>query len=485
MSRTLHPLWLGLIQSPRRTTIALFAILAIFPLLPNALTWPARVMMLALVLALGVSLRAFARSKKGIPKPVLFRTVAVLLSCAAAYGLLEAAAWLYLQRAPLSGQAFVLPEKHKAFLRSMLAGKHDYETYSETLAWTIAKNQTSDNGLYRSNDEGFRADREYGWQKPPGKIRVLTFGDSYTHGDEVANQDTWQHAAEQKAPNMEFLNFGVPGYSLAQAYLRYREIAPDYPADFVIIGCMSEDLKRSVNAYYPFRYDRPENSPNALSLPYASLDEAGQLLVNPPPIANLKEYAAFLENPLPKLKEMAQVDILFRPPAPTPLLNLIDSRWESMEDGLTPLVDYVRTAWYGALDYDRNLRTLAGLSASRNGSRRKLIVNINCQLFERFVQEVESRGSVPLIMWFPSPDDLKDYNQRKPREYESCFEFFEEKHLTSVDTLSWLKEIDGAREPLHLDRLITGVHFSPESNRHVGQRIAGVISDMASEGNVR
>jgi hypothetical protein len=485
MPRLLPSLWLRLIKSPRSALLAFFAILAVFPLLPNFLTWPARLALLGLFVALGVRFFAYVRENKGIPKPFIFGAVAIFLTFTLAYGLLEAAAWFYLQKAPLTGQAFVMPDKHKAFIRSMISGKMRYEVYDEMLGWTIAKSQTSENGLYKSNAEGFRADREYSKVKPPEKTRVLTFGDSYTHGDEVENQDTWQTAAEQKAPDMEFLNFGVPGYSLAQAYLRYRVIAPDYPADFVIIGCMSEDPKRSVNVYYPFRYGRPEHSPSALALPYISLDQAGTLMVNPPAIANLKEYSAFLENPLPKLKEMAKLDILLTPSASTPLLQLIDSRWESVEDRLNPVVNYARTAWFGALNFDENLKTLSGLAATKNGDRRRLIVKANCLLFERFVREVESHGSVPLIMWFPSPEDLKEHNRGNPRQYEKFFDYFAQQKLAAVDTADWLQEIDGPDKPLQLKRLVTGVHFSPEANRYVGERMVRLIADMAAAKGTR
>ena len=53
-------------------------------------------------------------------------------------------------------------------------------------------------------------------------------------------------------------------------------------ADYVIIGCMTEDLKRGVNVYYPFRYANPEDSPNAAAMPYAALNKAGELVVHPP-----------------------------------------------------------------------------------------------------------------------------------------------------------------------------------------------------------
>jgi len=471
-------LWSSLRRHPRWTALAAFALLAAFPVLPNALTWPARVLLLGLVLALGAWAYAKVRSVSHNPKPAVFGLVAVLLSFGMAYGFLEMASWVYLKKVPRSDDPLVLTEKHEKFVMSVVNQRLQYEIYSPTLGWTIAKNQVSENGLYKSNAEGFRANREYTTEKTPGKIRVLTFGDSYTHGDEVGNHETWQHYAEQEAPDMEFLNFGVPGYSLTQAYLRYKEIASTYPADYVIIGCMSEDLKRSVNVYYPFRYGNPDDSPNAMALPYAALDEAGELVVNPPAIATREAYAAFAKNPKPLLKAMSRVDILFSPQPATPFAAFLADRWESLEDRFTPVADYVTTAWNLAIDSDDKSRSLQEREARKSGNRKSQIIDINCRLFQRFAQDVKENGSVPLIVWFPSPFDIDACNEGKVRDYERCFNYFKKHHLSAVDTLDWLKELAGPGKPLPAETLLTGVHFSASSNAYVGKRLTEAIHKM-------
>jgi hypothetical protein len=474
-------IWSSLTRHPRWTSLSAIALLSAFPLLPNALTWPARVLLLGLVLALGSWAYAKVRSVSHNPKPAIFGLVAVLLSFGIAYGFLEMASWVYLKKVPKSDDPLVLTEKQKKFVMSVVEQRLQYEVYSPTIGWTIAKNQVSENGLYKSNAEGFRANREYTTEKAPGKIRVLTFGDSYTHGDEVGNDETWQTYAEQESPDMEFLNFGVPGYSLTQAYLRYKEVASTYPADYVIIGCMSEDLKRSVNVYYPFRYGNPDHSPNAMALPYASLDDAGELVVNPPAISSREGYAAFAEHPKPLLKAMSRVDILFSPQPATPLAAFLADRWESLEDRFTPAVDYAMTAWHRAIDSDDKSRSLREREARKNGNRRNRIIDINCRLFERFAQDVKKNGSVPLIVWFPSPFDIDACNEGKAREYEGCFTYFEERHMPAVDTLDWLKELAGPGKPLPAKTLLTGVHFSPSTNAHVGKRLTSVIRNMATK----
>ncbi|MFZ4765663.1 MAG: SGNH/GDSL hydrolase family protein [Roseimicrobium sp.] len=351
-----------------------------------------------------------------------------------------------------------------------------YEVYSPSLGWTIGNNQVSRNDLYRSNGEGIRANREFTKEKPPGKIRVLCFGDSYTHCDEVENHQTWQHHAEQTAPHVEFLNFGVPGYGMTQAYLRYREVASRYAADYVIIGCMTDDLKRSVNAYYPFRYPNPEESPNAMALPYSALDEAGQLVVHPPLIANQEAYKAFLANPLPILQQLSKADILFRKRPPTPFLTVLADRAESLESRFGPAMSYVREAWQRVLNLKGDKKNEGRVV--RTPEQRQRIAEINRLLLLRFAEEVKASGAVPIVVWFPSPANLRAHNTGKPRDYQPFIDFFNKREIVAVDTMDWLEEIGGKGQPLPVEKLLARVHFSASTNAHLGRRIAGLVQNL-------
>jgi hypothetical protein len=476
-----YKIWSTLTRHPWWTALAVAALLAAFPVLPMALAWPARVLLVVLCMALGARLLAKLRAAARAPKTAIFGLAALLASLGFAYGLVELASWIYLQKVPLSGDPFVMTERQKKYVRFVVNESEGYQVYSPSLAWTIGKNQAAKDGLYRSNADGFRANREYAKEKPPGKIRVLCFGDSYTHGDEVGNEETWEHQAEQAAPDMEFLNFGVPGFSLTQAYVRYKEVARSYDADYVIIGCMTEDLKRSVNVYYPFRYANPEDSPNAAAMPYASLNKAGDLVVQAPAIASREKYAAFLEKPLPMLKKMSRVDLLFRPPPPTPFLALLADRWRSHDRHLDPLVNYARASWHRAFHSSVNIKHRRNPDAARNAERKRRISEIGRLLFARFALEVKKSGAVPVILWFPSPMNLDSHNAGRARDYQHYFDFFAKRDLAAVDTLDWLVEIAGEGNPLPVDTLLTGEHFSATTNAHVGRRIADFIRVLDKE----
>ena len=79
---------------------------------------------------------------------------------------------------------------HIKFIKQLLRGETQYVAFDPLLGWSIKKNGMAHQ--YCANSLGIRATREYGAQPAPGKLRIATFGDSFTHGSEVANDETWQ-----------------------------------------------------------------------------------------------------------------------------------------------------------------------------------------------------------------------------------------------------------------------------------------------------
>jgi hypothetical protein len=123
-----------------------------------------------------------------------------------------------------------------------------YLEWHAQLGWTIRPGAVD--GLYRANAAGLRAGREYTAAPPPGVLRVATFGDSFTHCDEVPEEDSWERLVEgELGEKVEVLNFGVPSYGTDQAWLRYREQGRAFRPDVVVLGLALPDLKRNVNVF--------------------------------------------------------------------------------------------------------------------------------------------------------------------------------------------------------------------------------------------
>lgn len=73
----------------------------------------------------------------------------------------------------------------------------------------------------RTNSQSLREDQDVPVPRPPGEIRILALGDSWTFGYLVANGQSWPERLEDLLERrtgrpVEVLNAGVPGYSVRQ-----------------------------------------------------------------------------------------------------------------------------------------------------------------------------------------------------------------------------------------------------------------------------
>lgn len=100
----------------------------------------------------------------------------------------------------------------------------------------------------RTNALGFRDDREYSLDKPPGTFRILVLGDSVTFGHGTLQDTTYPFLLEQRLkawrPDVrwEVWNLGVPGYNTGQELDYLQEVGRRYQPDLVIVGFYPNDF---------------------------------------------------------------------------------------------------------------------------------------------------------------------------------------------------------------------------------------------------
>ncbi|MBU1888427.1 MAG: SGNH/GDSL hydrolase family protein [Candidatus Omnitrophica bacterium] len=97
--------------------------------------------------------------------------------------------------------------------------------------------------IYKINSKGLR-DKEYSYIKPKGKIRILAFGDSYTFGEGIEYGKRFTDIPENYFPNLEIINFGVPGWGIDQELVRFAAEGLKYSPDYVIIFINLADVNR-------------------------------------------------------------------------------------------------------------------------------------------------------------------------------------------------------------------------------------------------
>jgi len=135
--------------------------------------------------------------------------------------------------------------------------------------------------LVRTNQLGFRSEREFTIGRNGSTRRILLFGNSFTAGDGVSNGRRYSDRLEELIPDLEVYNFGLPGSGTDQQYLAYQQYAQGIEHDLLVIAVLVENIRRVVARY---RYAISDGGDIRCSpKPYFTL-EAGRLELRNVPV---------------------------------------------------------------------------------------------------------------------------------------------------------------------------------------------------------
>jgi GDSL-like Lipase/Acylhydrolase family len=126
---------------------------------------------------------------------------------------------------------------------------YTFDQYDPTRGWVVRPNVRDlpafPAATVNTNSQGARGLREYVSPKPAGVKRILVFGDSFTFGDEVPDDQTYSADLERALPGVEVVNLGVHGYGHDQMLLYLQEVAARYQPDVVLLGFVYMDMQRN------------------------------------------------------------------------------------------------------------------------------------------------------------------------------------------------------------------------------------------------
>jgi hypothetical protein len=108
-------------------------------------------------------------------------------------------------------------------------------------------------GAYRYDAAGARvgAGGPLPSARTPGVRRVVAVGCSFTHGDEVAGDQTWCSRLDAARADLELANLGVGGYGADQALLRLRRDGLPLQPDEAWFGLLPAAAPRVTTLYRP------------------------------------------------------------------------------------------------------------------------------------------------------------------------------------------------------------------------------------------
>lgn len=311
------------------------------------------------------------------------------------------------------------------------------------LGWTIGPNRRTPDGMYFSSVEGIRSgapDVAFASRRPA--LRVALVGDSHTFSMDGPFEDSWGRQLEARlGPDAQVLNFGVDGYGVDQAYLRYRRDVRQWQPDIVLFGLVQHDLVRTV-AVYPFlsfNWDYPFEKPRF------EIDGGDLRLINTPlltasDIVRLDDAAE-----LP----FADYDLGYQ---------LADWRWRS---GQPPLV-----ARLFATAFPR-WRAPGGRVSDQAA------IEISGHIVRKFMQLAAEDGVAARIIYFPS-DGAGDFGKAVRPESRIARRMLADYAVEHLDLTDCVLQVPSDQ------RLIPGhSHYSGRSN---GQVARCVEADLAERG---
>ena len=325
--------------------------------------------------------------------------------------------------------------------------------FDEWLGWTFRPNSTRQGGTFTINSAGIRSQRDFELNPPADTMRIAVFGDSFTAGDDVTDDEVWGVLLERELIDAgiraEVLNFGVGAYDMGQAYLRWQHQGKNFAPDIVIFGLQPENLKRNVNVFRQLLH----RSGPAFSKPrFALIDDELQLLNAPalPPEQLIHVFENFDSHPLAPYEFHYQSR--FRA-----------TRWWS-SSRLASIV-------FEALRQDGDEPGIYK-PGSEGGELGKAIV-------DAFAQDVLEAGSDFIVLHLPLQSHLKRYFSNSPRP-RPVYDFLLQHSRDAYNYIPFEEHL----EPHHVDDAYWSAtkHYGPELHALVAEVAAKAILDCLDTG---
>jgi len=340
-----------------------------------------------------------------------------------------------------------------AKIHAYLSSPGSFMMYDPLLGWSPRPLSRSRNGLYIYNSDGIRTaspGRAIPRTPPPRTLRIALFGDSFVHGDDVPFEETLGNYIEQRlgdaGASAEVLNFGVPGYGLDQAFLRWKEIGKAFSPHVVLAGFQAENVKRNVNMFRPL-YGPQTGIPFAK--PRYILDGGVPQLINVPP-PDPKQLITILEHI--SSWNLIRYEYWFDP-----------RDYESRIWLKSKLISFI--IWGIDLLHDQSPHGNKNVYHTQGEPAR-----VTVKILEEFAREVEAAGGMLYVVHLPKREDLKILRRGRTLPYANLLRELEaiapvihaEEHL--------LKEARSASpKKLYLS------HFTAEGNRIVANAVCEFI----------
>lgn len=289
---------------------------------------------------------------------------------------------------------------------------------------------------------------------------MATFGDSFTHCDQVDHDETWQHYLSKKIGKNVF-NFGVGGYGTDQAYLRFRRKYPLVKTPVSTLALVPENISRVANVYRKFYFPATGGQ---ITKPRFTLDGEGKLRLLENPVKNPDELIKLRDPAF--LHRIGQNDFWYMrndyPVFGFPFLKIFFSKRFWLE------VRYLKS--------DARIDDMMARPAYYNDIWKSPEKDVLLAIFDAFVKDAGAMGTEPVIMVIPSKVEARFLfdKGRLPESVRIILDHCRAKGYNVFDAVTGL--VRNARTESDIDSYYVG-HVSARGNR----LIAGAFHEFLAE----
>ena len=329
-----------------------------------------------------------------------------------------------------------------------------YVVPDKLLGWTIGPGRTAES--YSSNPQGVRTtdSATFAAVRPQGRYRIVTVGDSFTHGDDVANDETWQHYLNESDPRYQVVNLGVGGYGTDQAFLRWRKRRDEFPAHAVILGIWPENICRNLNVD---RFYLAGGCSSALK-PRFYMNEQGKLTLLDAVSAPREQQVAALRTP-------------------------DDSALMKHEYWRKPF-----TRHWSPLYASRLLQTVFSVSAMLQMKAARQAIyddtdpagnDLTVEIAKQFTAEVKASKALPVIMVLPMDVLLAQYGE------DGSLPLVQKLRAAGLEVIDASPKMLAAAKTrgVDIDSLVRPRgHYSPEGNQVIAEVLHAYFADRLPKG---
>jgi len=287
----------------------------------------------------------------------------------------------------------------------------------------------------------------------PADYRIALIGDSMTFSVKLPYEESWGRQLEIELGPSKFqvLNFGVPGYGVDQAYLRYQHDVRRWRPKITILAFVADDLLRNLvvynflrspgTAWFPSkpRFVLRDNHLTALNIPVPQAEEIfSTRTVRALPFVEYDWFYKWTEWERPNW-QFFQRSYLFR----------------------------LVTAIYPLSELQRNDTNPAALEA------------VSSEIFRSFIRLVRADGAIPMVVYLPSRDELAHYPLNPPGYLQWPLGILAHAGIQVTDLSPCLSRTSYA--DLFLNDWPGGGHYAAKGNVAIAKCLYGVVLEHLSK----